>query len=282
MPQAATPSSASADPVRTLADHLHSLEQTRQQLLLTNQSLQTFTASAAHDLRAPLHCLQQYNRRLQTELQAHPAALAACERWLQRQQATIDNMQEVIDGMLDLARVSQFQPVPEQVDCNQAAAAIVAQLRIQYPDHPVDIHIDCGAPLLANRRLIHSLLYNLLANAWKYTRDSAAPKVTLQRCADPSVPAFEIIDNGAGFDMRYASRLFEPFQRLHASSEFPGAGIGLATAARIVERYGGRIRAHAEVNVGATFHFTLPAAADRPQATTMSAYNIDVVSQEAS
>lgn len=260
MPPVTPASISAADSDTTLLARLHALEQAHQQLLLTNEGLQSFTASATHDLRAPLHCLQQCNGRLRAELQAHPAVLSACERWLQRQQATIDNMQQVIDGMLDLARISHAQPATDRVDCNQLTAAIVEQLRLQFPTHPVSIHIDCGEPLQADRRLIHSLLYNLLANAWKYTRHTQSPQIRVQRCMQSEVPAFQVIDNGAGFDMRYAHRLFEPFQRLHASSEFPGAGIGLATAARIVERYGGRIWARAEINAGATFEFTLPAA----------------------
>src|SRR5690606_8439389 len=119
------------------------------------------------------------------------------------------------------------------------------------PDHPVTISIDCGAPLKADRRLLRSLLYNLLSNAWKFTRNCASPRVVLQR-GPQAEPTFLLSDNGAGFDMRYAQRLFEPFQRLHPSSDFPGTGIGLATAARIVERHGGRIWASAQINGGAT------------------------------
>lgn len=260
MPSDSTDAGTNRETATLLAARLSQLERDNHQLLEINQGLQAFTASATHDLRAPLHCLQLYQKHLRAALQPHTDALAACESLLQRQQATIDNMQQLIDGMLDLARIGHLQPTVATIDCNQLAATTVEQLQAQYPDHPVRIEIDCGPALHADPRLIHSLLQNLLSNAWKFTHGVAEPQVSLRRCADQPVPTFEVTDNGIGFDMRYTSRLFEPFQRLHAS-DFPGAGIGLATAARIVERHGGRIWAEAQPHVGATFRFTLPDAA---------------------
>src|SRR5690606_37092071 len=151
-------------------------------------------------------CLQQSQQRLLAELQAHPAALAACQALLKQQQSTLDCMQQLIDGMLELARVGHLQPQSDAVDCNELAARIVEQLRAQYPDHPVAIRIDCGPPLHADRRLLRSLFYNLLSNAWKFTRTTAAPRVELCRGSERE-PTFRLSDNGVGFDMRYAQRL---------------------------------------------------------------------------
>lgn len=260
MPSNSTDAEQNRETAALLAARISQLERDNHQLLEINQGLQAFTASATHDLRAPLHCLQLYQKRLRAALHPHTEALSACEPLLQRQQATIDNMQQLIDGMLDLSRISHMQPHVATIDCNQLAATIVEQLQAQYPEHPVRVEIDCGAALHADPRLIHSLLQNLLSNAWKFTHGVVEPRVNLRCHADQPVPTFEVADNGIGFDMRYASRLFEPFQRLHAS-DIPGAGIGLATAARIVERHGGRIWAEAQPHVGATFRFILPDAA---------------------
>jgi signal transduction histidine kinase len=114
--------------------------------------------------------------------------------------------------------------------------------------------------LNADPRLLKSLLHNLLDNAWKYTAQSSSPAVEIQCVTSGGATRFSVRDNGVGFDIKYAERIFEPFQRMHSSAEFPGIGIGLATVARIVQRYGGEIRAESAPGKGTVFHFTLPAA----------------------
>ncbi len=138
---------------------------------------------------------------------------------------------------------------------------MIQELQQQYPDHRVRFDIECGPPICADPRLMRSLLVNLLGNAWKYTTRTDEPSVTLARKEDKCGPTFVVRDNGVGFDMNFAQHLFEPFRRMHTLSEFPGVGIGLATAARIVQRYGGRIWANSMVGPGSSFYFTLPQAA---------------------
>jgi signal transduction histidine kinase len=180
---------------------------------------------------------------------------------MERIEASVRRMNDVIDGMLDLAQLTKIELVRKSIDLNAVAAEVIQELQLQYPGHRVRFDIDCGPPICADPRLMRSLLFNLLGNAWKYTTRTAEPAVTLMREEDTCGPAFVVRDNGVGFDMRFAQHLFEPFRRMHTPSEFPGVGIGLATAARIVQRYGGKIRAHSAVGEGTSFYFTLPQSA---------------------
>jgi light-regulated signal transduction histidine kinase (bacteriophytochrome) len=140
------------------------------------------------------------------------------------------------------------------------AGEVISELQQQYPAHRVQYKVACGKAICADPRLMRSLLVNLLGNAWKYTTLTEVPSVELARLDDEPVPTFMIRDNGVGFDMNFAQHLFEPFRRMHTLAEFPGVGIGLATAARIVHRYGGKIWAESAVGAGAAFYFTLPRA----------------------
>jgi light-regulated signal transduction histidine kinase (bacteriophytochrome) len=164
--------------------------------------------------------------------------------------------------MLGIAHITKVELTRKTVNLNNFAAEVIQELQQQYPSHRMQYTIDCGESICADPRLVRSLLMNLLSNAWKYTTRTKEPIVELRRLTDEPVPSFVIRDNGAGFDMNYAQHLFEPFRRMHTLTEFPGVGIGLATAARIVQRYGGRIWAESAVGKGATFYFTLPQATD--------------------
>ena len=129
----------------------------------------------------------------------------------------------------------------------------------RYPERHVELHIESGLKAHGHERLIRVVMENLILNAWKFTshRDHAVIRVSQQLDA-AALPVFSVSDNGAGFDMAYADKLFSPFQRLHAASEFPGTGVGLATVSRVIRRHGGRIWAESAPNQGATFFFTLP------------------------
>ncbi|HWK49642.1 MAG TPA: ATP-binding protein, partial [Steroidobacter sp.] len=235
------------------------LQAMNRQLTFANRDLEEFTASAAHDLRAPLNSMAGHCGLLRDliELRADEEPRQRMERI----EASVRRMNDVIDGMLGLAQLTKIELARNLVDLNVVAAEVIQELQQQYPNHPMRFAIDCGPRICADPRLMRSLLVNLLGNAWKYTKHTHEPAVTLARMQDESGLAFVVRDNGVGFDMSFAQHLFEPFRRMHTSSEFPGVGIGLATAARIVQRYGGRIWAESAPGAGTSFYFTLPQAA---------------------
>jgi light-regulated signal transduction histidine kinase (bacteriophytochrome) len=165
-------------------------------------------------------------------------------------------MSELIEDLLGLARLSRTELVREQVDVTALARRVASELAARPQGKAVDVRIEEGLTAHADRRLVTVALENLIGNAWKFTSKRDGPCIEVGRSSDPK-PAFFVRDNGAGFDMAYAKRLFIPFQRLHTEAEFEGTGIGLATVQKIVNRHGGRIRAESEPGKGATFYFTL-------------------------
>jgi signal transduction histidine kinase len=244
---------------RRVEERTRELQAMNQQLTFANRDLEEFTASAAHDLRAPLNAMSGHCAMLRDVIEQQPDEEA--HHRMERIEASVRRMNDVIDGMLGLAQLTKIELVRKPIDLNTVAAEVIQELQLQYPGHRVRFDIDCGPPICADPRLMRSLLVNLLGNAWKYTTRTEEPSVTLARQEDKSGPAFVVRDNGVGFDMNFAQHLFEPFRRMHTMSEFPGVGIGLATAARIVQRYGGRIWANSVVGQGSSFYFTLPQAA---------------------
>lgn len=244
---------------RRVQERTRELEVMNQELMFANRDLEEFTASAAHDLRAPLNAMAGHCGMLRDSIEELPDEEA--RHRMERIDASVRRMNDVIDGMLGLAQLTKIELVRRPVDVNAVAAEVIQELQQQYPNHRMHYHIDGGSPLFADPRLIRSLLMNLLGNAWKYTRHAERPSVELVRIDGDGGPGFVVRDNGVGFDMNFAQHLFEPFRRMHTLAEFPGVGIGLATCARIVQRYGGRIWADSAVGQGAAFHLTLPAAA---------------------
>jgi signal transduction histidine kinase len=170
-------------------------------------------------------------------------------------------MAELIDDLLGLARISRATPKRERVDLTAIARKVLGELSASDPERDVAAHVADGLVVEADARLMTCLLENLLGNAWKFSAKTARARIefTAESLAgtDDGADVFVVRDNGAGFNMDYAKKLFQPFQRLHAASEFPGTGIGLATVLRIVRRHGGRIWAHAAPGQGARFYFTL-------------------------
>ena len=244
---------------RRVQERTRELQVMNQELTFANRDLEEFTASAAHDLRAPLNAMAGHCGILRDFIQ-HQTDEDARHR-MERIDASVRRMNDVIDGMLGLAQLTKIELARRAVDLNLVAAEVVQELQQQYPSHRVHYRMDCGPAICADPRLIRSLLVNLLGNAWKYTTHTERPSVELARVEDESGPAFVVRDNGVGFDMNFAQHLFEPFRRMHTMSEFPGVGIGLATSARIVQRYGGKIWAESTIGQGTAFHFTLPQAA---------------------
>jgi signal transduction histidine kinase len=235
------------------------LQSANRQLALTNQELEAFTASASHDLRSPLGAIAGQAGLLRDELQA--AMNDTIRGRIDRIQSCVRRSSDIIDGLLSLARISRQELLNERVDLSALAQAIVEDLNQQYPRHRVDCRIEPRLTVNADPRLMKSLLYNLLGNAWKYTSRTEQPRVELGHAEARETAVFSVRDNGAGFDMAGAEHIFEPFHRLHTASDFPGIGIGLATVARIVQRYAGKITVESAEGKGTTFRFTLPAAA---------------------
>ena len=193
--------------------------------------------------------------------------MIAPEDWLARQAAMVDpdervrraaqRMGELIDDILELSRVTRQEMRRVRVDLSQIAAEAIEERARVEPGRRVEVSIEPGCIALGDPQLLRVLMQNLLENAWKYSAKQAAPKIAFGREARDGETVFFVCDNGVGFDMQYADRLFSPFQRLHKPEEFEGSGIGLATVARVAHRHGGRVWAEASPDQGATLRFTL-------------------------
>jgi len=224
-------------------------------LEIVNQELESFSYSVSHDLRAPLRAIDGFSQAL---LEDYGERLDDEGRdYLQRVRAGAQRMAELIDDLLDLSRVNRSEMKPEWVDLSALAVEVIRELQQAEPERQVETSIQPGLSVWADARLMHVLLQNLLGNAWKFTSKTEKPRISL-RSSEEFPHAFCVQDNGVGFDMRHAGKLFGAFQRLHRVSDFPGTGIGLATVKRIVNRHGGEIDATAEPGRGACFCFTLP------------------------
>jgi PAS domain S-box-containing protein len=221
-----------------------------------NRELEAFSYSVAHDLRAPLRgmngfaqvLLNTYNDKLDAEGQD----------WLREILLNAKKMGDLIDGLLSLARVTRSELKRERVDLSRIVRDSAARLRASEPQRTTAVDVQADLHADVDPRLARALIENLLGNAWKFTAKAPAGRIEFGSREKDGGPAFFVRDNGAGFDMAFASKLFAPFQRLHTADEFPGTGIGLATVQRIVHRHGGRNWAEGAVDAGATFYFTLP------------------------
>ena len=222
-----------------------------------NKELEAFSYSVSHDLRAPLRAIDGFSRVV---LEDFGGTLAPKGRdYLQRVCAASKRMGELIDDLLELSRVGRADLRRTSVDLSEVARNVVAELR-KGSDRDVEVGIEDGIIVDADCRLMQIALENLLGNSWKFTANTTAPKVEFGHRQDGDRATFFVRDNGAGFDMTYAEKMFRPFQRLHGDAEFSGTGIGLATVHRIVDRHGGRVWAEGAVDRGATFYFTIPPA----------------------
>ena len=222
----------------------------------SNHDLESFIYSVAHDLRAPLRALSGYSELL---LEDYGEVLGEeGHGYAERIVSASEQMGRQIDYLLYLSRISRAELHLESVDLGPESARIAEEIQRRDPIRPVCFTIQTQVLVLADRRLMVTVLQNLLDNAWKFTsgRDDASIEFGTVPSSDAAVCCY-VRDNGAGFDPAYAGNLFQPFQRLHAAHDFPGVGTGLATVRRIVERHGGRVWAEGAVGAGATFYFTL-------------------------
>jgi len=235
------------------------LAQRGQELELANESLRTFAFSASHDLRSPLASIRGFNALLKKS-----AALAEDSRaghYMARIDANTRRMEELITGLLGLAKSTASEIGMERCDLSQMAGEVVETLRSLAPAQQVEIHIEPGLSAEGDPALLYSVLQNLIGNALKYSSKTEGARVHIGRECSTGEPRFFVRDNGAGFDRAAASSLFGTFQRFHAEHEFPGTGVGLATVQRIIIRHGGRIDAESSPGRGAVFYFTLAASA---------------------
>jgi DNA-binding response OmpR family regulator len=219
-----------------------------------NRELEAFGYSVSHDLRNPVQIVHGLSQLLLEEY-ADVLGGAGCEQ-LRRINAAAARMADLIDAMMRLSQVSRSEIVRETVDLTGMARGIVDELRRRDPDRVVEVVIQDGLTAQADRDLICVLLENTLGNAWKYTQRTPAARIEVGSYRDDKGIVYFVRDNGAGFSMDQAGSLFRPYERLHSANEFPGTGIGLATAHRVVDRHGGRIWAEGAVGAGSTFHFT--------------------------
>ena len=233
------------------------LAQAKEAAEAASRELEAFSYSVAHDLRAPLRGMHGFAHLL---LEAYGTKLdAEGQDWLQEILLNAGKMGALIDALLSLSRVTRSELRRERVHLSALARASAKELALNNePKRTVELVVEDGLMAYADETLTRALFDNLLGNAWKFTSRVPSPRVEFGATQDNGVLTFFVHDNGAGFDMTYADKLFGPFQRLHAAAEFPGTGIGLATVQRIVHRHGGQVRAEGVVNGGATFHFTLP------------------------
>ncbi len=225
------------------------------ELAAANRELEAFSYSASHDLRSPLtrvfsaaQLLKEISGVMLDET-GRTLVKTICEG--------CEDMEELIEALLALSRVTSGKMHRTECDLSMVAGIIAAELQVTDPDRCVEFVIEPGLTDNGDPRLIRALLENLLANAWKYTRKVAAARIAFGAAEIDGERVYYVRDNGAGFDMGKAGRLFRPFQRLHNNGDFKGTGIGLATVKRIVERHGGRVWGEGKEGEGASFYFTL-------------------------
>jgi light-regulated signal transduction histidine kinase (bacteriophytochrome) len=223
-----------------------------------NKSLEAFAYSIAHDLRTPLRGISGFAEVLVND---YGDQLDETGRtYATRVRAGCARMAALIDDLLNLSQVTQAEMNLQEVDLSAEVTAICDQLAARDPGRQVRVTVQDGVRVTADKSLIRGVLENLLENAWKFTaqrKDAVVEFATTP--VDEAAICCYVRDNGAGFDPAYTGKLFQPFQRLHDASEFPGTGIGLASVQRIIERHGGRTWAEGVVDGGATIYFTLNA-----------------------
>jgi light-regulated signal transduction histidine kinase (bacteriophytochrome) len=226
------------------------------QLSAANKELEAFSYSVSHDLRAPLRHINGFSQAL---LEDYANVLDDQGKgYLREVRGASQEMAQLIDDLLQLARVTRSGMHRETVDLSELAQGVIAELCNRDPSRNVVVNIEKGLSANGDKRLLGVMLTNLLANAWKFTSHQEQPQITFRERQQNGETVYFVRDNGAGFDMAYADKLFGAFQRLHTTAEFEGTGIGLATVQRIINRHAGRVWAEGAVNHGATFNFTLP------------------------
>jgi PAS domain S-box-containing protein len=238
-----------------LKEVLVNLERSGEKLAATNKELEAFSYSVSHDLRSPLRSIDGFSQALLEDYQEKLDEKG--QDYLRRLRGASQKMGELIDAILKLSRLTRSEMRHEPINLSALAKEIANRLQETQPERKVKFVIDKELTANGDPQLLRVLLENLLGNAWKFTKKQPQAEIEFSMEQNNGKKAYFIRDNGAGFDMTYADKLFNAFQRLHDASEFPGTGIGLATVQRIIHRHGGAIWAEGAVGKGANFHFTL-------------------------
>ncbi|GAB4512467.1 MAG: hypothetical protein Tsb0026_16450 [Sulfuricaulis sp.] len=232
------------------------LEQRAVAVDAANKELEAFSYSVSHDLRAPLRSIDGFGQALLEDCADRLDDQG--RQHLQRIRSATQRMGTLIDDLLMLSRVTRAEMRREPVDLSQLAQSVITGLEINEPGRKVECQLQTGMMADGDPHLMRIVLENLLGNAWKFTQRINPARIEMNsRTDDSGAHVYCVRDNGAGFDMTYTDKLFGAFQRLHAASDFPGTGIGLATVQRIIQRHGGRVWAEGEIGKGASFYFTL-------------------------
>lgn len=225
------------------------------ELEAVNKELEAFSYLVSHDLRSPLRAIDGFSQAL---LEDYNDALDDTGRdLLHRVRAACQRIGQLIDVMIELSRVTRTEMNMADIDLSEMVREIAADLKSEEPERSMEFSIQSGIKDRGDERLIRVASQNLIGNAWNFTTKKSQARIEFGCANEGNTTEYYIRDNGAGFDMIYADKLFGAFQRLHGSDEFAGTGIGLATVQRVIRRHGGSIRAEAAVNQGAIFYFTL-------------------------
>jgi PAS domain S-box-containing protein len=241
----------------TLVDLERRVAERTAELTVANQELESFAYAVSHDLRAPLRGIDGWSQAVMEDC-GHQLDQRGREH-LARVRSETHRMDDLIDDLLELSRVTRTPMKRETVDLAAMALELELGLRAGQPERAVDLVVAPGVVAEGDAVLLRVLLQNMLHNAWKFTGKRPRARIEFGCATEEGRTVYHVRDNGAGFDMRFAGKLFAPFQRLHSLAEFPGTGIGLATVQRIIHRHGGKVWVTAEVDQGATFYFTLTA-----------------------
>jgi signal transduction histidine kinase len=243
--------------IRKLNDELESRVRERtMQLEETNKELESFTYSVAHDLRAPLRHISGFAQILMEDFS--PSLDPALQEYLARIQQGTRRMGLLVDELLNLARVSRKPPILHWTDLSAMSKKIIDDFKPMYEQREVQWMVQELPGARCDAALMKQVFQNLISNAIKYTRTREKAVIEVGQVTSNNQPAIYVRDNGVGFNMKYAGKLFGIFQRLHSNEDFEGTGVGLATVQRILQMHGGRVWAEAEPNHGATFYFSLP------------------------
>jgi PAS domain S-box-containing protein len=226
-----------------------------QALKALNAELEAFTYSVSHDLRAPIRQIEGFSKILGEHLGSHIDPQVAY--YLQRIEEGSQHMGRLVNDLLDLSQIGRKQVSPRLISIDALVGEVLRNVRSDSKDRDIEWRVDSFPPTLCDPGLIHIVLTNLLSNAVKYTRPRKKAVIEVRQMVVDGQLVIYVRDNGVGFNMKYADRLFGVFQRLHRAEEFEGAGVGLATVQRIIRKHNGRVWAEAVLNGGATFFFTL-------------------------
>jgi light-regulated signal transduction histidine kinase (bacteriophytochrome) len=226
------------------------------ELTASNKELEAFCYAVSHDLRTPLRIIDGFSRILSKDLEERLSEEQKLN--LNRVRSACQNLSHIIDSLLDLTRLTRNELRKEEVDLSDLARKIARDFQSSQPERRVEWIIPPDLRATGDAKLLHIVLQNLLDNAWKFTGKRADARIEVGRGEKDGKAAFFVKDNGAGFDMAFAEKLFGPFERLHRPDEFEGTGIGLASVQRIIQRHGGEAWAEGAVDEGATFYFSLP------------------------